>query len=117
MFFRLHLVEILGTGIPRIREAYEGKAVQPEFTISGHAIKVVLPVIRAAEPLSAEEQALYDHLRRNESVSMTQILECTSLSRYKAGKLLRQLEDKGYIRVLGGGRSTRYSKVEIPDKM
>jgi ATP-dependent DNA helicase RecG len=117
VFFRLHLVEILGTGILRIREAYEGKAVQPEFTISGHAIKVVLPVIRAAEPLSAEEQVLYDHLRRNESVSMTQILERTSLSRYKAGKLLRQLEDKGYIRVLGGGRSTRYSKVEIPDKV
>lgn len=117
VFFRLHLVEILGTGIPRIREAYEGKTVQPEFAISGHAIKVVLPVIRAAEPLSAEEQSLYDHLRRNESVSMTQILERTSLSRYKAGKLLRQLEDKGYIRVQGGGRSTRYSKVEIPDKM
>jgi ATP-dependent DNA helicase RecG len=111
VFFRLHLVEILGTGILRIKEAYAGKPVQPSFEITDNAIKVTLPVARSAAALSAEEQSLYDMLPANENISMTQILESTSLSRYKVGKLLHQLEDKGYIRIQGGGRNTRYRKV------
>lgn len=115
VFFRLHLVEILGTGIPRIREAYSGKAVQPEFLTSEHTIKVVLPVIRTDEPITTEEKFLYDAIRANESLSMAQIVERTSLSRYKVNKLLHQLEGKGRIRIQGGGRSTRYSRVEFHD--
>jgi ATP-dependent DNA helicase RecG len=111
VFFRLHLVEILGTGIPRIREAYAGRIVQPAFHISENVIRVALPVIPTKTPLSREEEKLYDLLDHAEALSMTQIAERSSMSRYKIRKILKSLEEKGYVRVEGGGRSTRYVRI------
>ncbi|NEG54864.1 RNA-binding domain-containing protein [Bifidobacterium platyrrhinorum] len=43
VFYRLKLVEAYGTGIRRIISDYRGDSRQPQFDISDHSFKVVLP--------------------------------------------------------------------------
>ena len=45
VFFRLHYIEMFGTGIKRIIESYENCSVKPEFKITDNSITVVLPAL------------------------------------------------------------------------
>lgn len=54
VFYRLHIVEILGTGIIRIKEAYKESQKKPVFEVFENSIKVTLPVISSIN-LNADE--------------------------------------------------------------
>ena len=58
VFFRLHVVEILGTGIVRIKEAYKNSKKQPAFEVYENSIKSVLPVISSVN-LTEDEATVY----------------------------------------------------------
>ena len=44
VFYRLGFVEILGTGITRIKQLYTKGLVKPSFEVSENAIKIILPI-------------------------------------------------------------------------
>ncbi len=46
VFFRLGLMEQLGTGVRRIISSYRRYKIEPSFVINDHQVKVILPVIR-----------------------------------------------------------------------
>ena len=45
VFFRLHYIEMFGTGIKRIIEAYKNYQMKPQFKIQDNSITVVLPTL------------------------------------------------------------------------
>ena len=108
IFFRLHLIERFGTGIRRINESYKDSPVKPVFRLSQNTIQIILPVSDSLRELSEDEQAVYK-LLVGRSVSRSEIVEKTGFSKNKVLSILTGLESKGYIRVSGNGRGTKYT--------
>lgn len=109
VFYRLHLVEILGTGIVRIKEFYNHSARKPLFEVSENAIHVTLPVI-ALLKMTDDEASVYDLLSAAIPRSTGEITEMVPFGKSKTTSLLRNLAEKGYISVIGNGRGTKYKK-------
>ena len=107
VFFRLNLIERFGTGIPRIREAYEGWLEQPRFILSGSSITVVLPARGSAEELSQDEKLVLGLLRGNH-LAISEIVRDTGFGKTKAQQVVKRLVEKGYAAVYGNGRGTTY---------
>jgi ATP-dependent DNA helicase RecG len=108
IFFRLHLIERFGTGIRRINESYKNSPIKPVFHLSDNSIQIILPVMEIKQTLSEDEQAVYK-LLRGRSVSRSEIIAKTGFSKTKVLRILTELESKGYVRVTGNGRGTKYS--------
>lgn len=109
VFYRLNIIESFETGIQRIDAAYAGSKVRPRHEFSPNVIKVVLPVISEGDELSGDEQIIYKSLSRT-GKSSSQIIEASGFGKSKALRVLRDLEEKGYIRKTGNGRGTKYQK-------
>jgi ATP-dependent DNA helicase RecG len=118
VFYRLHLIEVYGTGIPKIMRSYANCAKKPELQATGNAFKITLPnrnVIRhlmttnMASFNENEEKiiALFD--KQNEIVRKD-VETALAISQAMAVRLLRGLLDKGAIRAIGGGKNTRYRR-------
>ena len=43
LFFRMHYIEMFGTGIRRIIESYEDSAIKPQFEVYDNSVVVILP--------------------------------------------------------------------------
>lgn len=107
VFYRLHLVEILGTGILRIRSAYENSVKQPLFEFYENSITVILPV-NTAPDLSEDEQRVYKALSRVFPQSISEIKEKIPFGRSKITALLQAMGKKNYVVITGKGRGTKY---------
>ena len=111
VFFRMRYIEQFGTGIRRIKEAYLENDQKPAFDISDSSIHVTLPVL-GNKDLTADQQKVYDLLREGAEISSSQAAEITGFSKSKVTSLLKGLVSKGYAKVIGKGRGTRYVKLE-----
>ena len=107
VFYRLHIVEILGTGIVRIQEAYKYSDKKPVFEIFDNSIKVILPVIGNAD-LTKDENIVYEVLSKTMPKSISEITDMTPFGKSKVTTLLKSLVRKNYISVTGNGRGTKY---------
>lgn len=107
IFYRLHMVEILGTGILRIRAAYEKSLKQPVFEVQENSITVILPIVTRFD-LTKDEQTVYQALSRNIPKPISEILAAVPFSRSKTAMLLQSLAKKNTITILGRGRGTKY---------
>jgi ATP-dependent DNA helicase RecG len=118
VFYRLHLIEAYGTGIPKIMKSYTDYIKKPELKVSNNAFKIILPNRNA---LNQKKTVSIDSLTDNEKRTIalfknkTKIIRKdveTSLlvSQAMAVRLLGSLVDKGFIRVVGGGKKTHYIK-------
>ena len=107
VFYRLHIVEILGTGILRIRESYQNSAKKPSFEIYENSLTVILPVVRDAE-MSEDESMVYGTLSKNIPKSISEIMPELPFGRSKTASILKSLAEKNYVTILGKGKSTRY---------
>ena len=107
VFYRLHIVEILGTGIVRIREAYKYSDKKPVFEIFDNSIKVILPVIGNAD-LTGDEKVVYEVLSKTMPKSISEITDMTPFGKSKVTTLLKSLARKNYVSVTGNGRGTKY---------
>ncbi len=108
VFLRLGIIERLGTGIRRIRHAYEGGTVGPTFQISSHAIKVTLPVAELAENLTPEERKLLALFRPGLELSGAELEQGMGLSRATTMRIAATLREKGALQRIGNARATRY---------
>lgn len=112
VFLRLGLIEAFGTGIPRIREAYEGSLLKPDFEVSPNTVKIVLPLLTDANDLhlSDDQLKVYGLLENGKGKSMGELLVGCSFSRSKLGRILSMLVQTGLVTVEGNGRGTKYLK-------
>ena len=110
VFFRLGLVEIFGTGIRRIREAYQDSIIKPEFEIYENAIKVILPIVKERSTLEDEMELVYATLSEREGTSIGRIVQEVPFGKTKVRKILSELAQKKLVRITGNGRGTKYYK-------
>ena len=107
VLYRLHIVEILGTGIKRILEEYSSSIKKPTFEVFDNSIKVTLPT-NTALIMSDDESAVYKVLSKNAPKSISEIVEVVPFGKYNTTALLNQLAKRKYITVVGNGRGTKY---------
>ena len=107
IFFRLHIVEILGTGIIRIREAYKNSDRKPVFEILENSINVILPVMSDLD-LTEDEAAVYKVLSKVLPRSISEITAAVPFGKSKTTVLLQRLADKKIVTITGNGRGTKY---------
>lgn len=62
VFYRLGIIEAFGTGIRRIKNAYEDSASKPQFDIRENSITVILPVLRQDYALDEDQSVVFDQL-------------------------------------------------------
>jgi ATP-dependent DNA helicase RecG len=100
-------VEILGTGIVRINEAYKNSSKKPVFEIYENSISVILPVISNLD-LTKDEAIVYGVLSKTLPKSISEILVSVPFSKSKTTMLLKRLSEKKIVTITGNGRGTKY---------
>ena len=110
IFFRLHYIEMFGTGIKRIVDAYKDWQIKPRFEIKDNSITVTLPVLSATMSVTSDENKLLELLTGEMRYSSSEIAEKLNWSKDKTVRILNALVDVGYVVKYGTGRGTRYSK-------
>ena len=108
MFFRLHYIEMFGTGIRRINDAYKNAPTKPSFKITDHSITVTLPCLGKEMVVNTNEQRLLDVLKIGRVLSSVEIAAELGWSKAKTIRVLNALIDAGYIQKDGSGRGTHY---------
>jgi len=109
IFLRTGVIEKLGTGILRIRSAYQDAAVKPQFEIYDQSIRVILPVLRTQD-LTEDENAVYRVLSRVTPLSTKEVTDRVDFGKSKVLGILQKLVDRNMIEKSGNGRGTKYRK-------
>jgi ATP-dependent DNA helicase RecG len=118
VFYRLHLIEAYGTGIPRIMRSYAGYIRKPELQATENAFKITLPNRNINNNKAAfnnssfteNEEKVITLLNKQSEIVRKDVEAALSISQAMAVRILRGLLDKGVIRAIGGGKKTRYVK-------
>lgn len=108
VLFRLHYIEIFGTGIKRIKDTYAGHPVRPQFTVTPNQVSVTLPSLTAKLHLSPPEKEIYQLLNQGLLLSRREIEEKTGLNKSQTLKTIKHLLAQNLIQVEGQGRATKY---------
>lgn len=108
VFFRLHHIERFGTGVRRINDAYTDSVVKPQYGVYENSIKIVLPVFKKKTSMNADERIVYQEFSGNKKISSSEIAAITGFGKNKVINILKALVDKGYIKMIGTGRGTKY---------
>ena len=111
VFYRLNIIEAFGTGVIRIREAFEHSVTKPEFVISENSIVVVLPLLKEDRGLTEDQQLVYDLLGPARLMSAGELDRHVSFSRSKLTGILKQLISLGLVETSGTGRGLKYRRV------
>lgn len=110
VFQRLGLIERFGTGIGRIRQAYQNSSSQPTFEITDRFISVTLPLeenIAALDPYATKLLSLI----RSGIGKKKELIKESDFSSYQVTKGLHLLEGKGLIKKEGNTRAAQYISV------
>ncbi len=109
-FIKLGLAEGWGSGIRNIKKQYENNASQPQFLISTHAVKVVLPRLKEKSPqkLSASESKIVEYLQSHEMVNRATLQKYLGLSQSSVINILRGLIEKEILLAEKDGRKVNY---------
>ena len=115
VFYRLHLIEAYGTGMPKIIEAYREYGLEPHIEISDNAFKITLPNTNAAVKetkveLTENEQGVLSVLKEGIK-SRPEIQKALGFSQTTAIVTIAALIDKGLIVKVGNGNKTKYKIV------
>ncbi|MCI7477656.1 MAG: HTH domain-containing protein, partial [Selenomonadales bacterium] len=110
IFFRLHIIELLGTGIRRINELYERYTVKPKFEIYDNSLKITLPLCETRKELTVAEKMVFDNMEYDNPVTSSELADKVGVSKKVILNIMKSLEAKDYVLISGVGRSTRYSK-------
>ena len=111
VFYRLKIVEIFGTGIRRIKEAYLDSITKPEFEVYDNQIKVILPILEAKNTLQGDEAVVYEALSEVEGKAMSEILKSIPFGKSKTRIILQDLVSRKLVYVKGSGRGTKYYRM------
>jgi ATP-dependent DNA helicase RecG len=118
VFYRLRLIEVYGTGIPKIMRSYNGYVRKPELQATGNAFKITLPnrntssrnVTGNEASFTENEEKVIALLDKQGEIVRKDVEANLTVSQAMAVRILRGLVDKEIIRAIGGGKKTRYRK-------
>ena len=115
VFYRLHLIEAYGTGMPKIMEAYKEYGLEPHIEISDNAFKITLPNTNVAiketkVELTENEQGVLSVLKEGIK-SRPEIQKALGFSQTTAIVTIAALIDKGLIAKVGNGNKTKYKVI------
>jgi len=109
IFYRLNIIETLGTGIGRIKNEYLAFSQVPKFKLSSNIIEVELPIIDYGK------KAIFDNrveeiltLLEKAPCSRTEIQQELSLSASTTKNILTTLLEQNKIERFGKARATKY---------
>ena len=108
VFFRLHLIEIFGTGIKRIMTCYEEYDVKPIFDISENNICVTLPVVDRKKEVNSDEMIILEILSKGIRLSSSELVLKSGFGKNKVVRLIGSLLEKNYVQKEGSGRGIKY---------
>ncbi|UKI50910.1 MAG: hypothetical protein L6U99_06125 [Clostridium sp.] len=100
---------MFGTGILRIKQLYQNSSFKPEFKIYDNSLTIILPSLNIKPNVTVDEAKIIDYLKKGMQASSNDLAVVTGFSKDKVLKLIKSLQAKGYIKVLGIGKATRYS--------
>ena len=109
MFFRMRYIEMFGTGIRRIKESYRNGTQKPRFDVRDNSITVILPVLTCGYTVTTDGQKVLDLLESGMILSGREISEALGWGKDKSIRVVNELKKRGYVRVIGTGRGTKYS--------
>ena len=116
IFYRLKLIEVYGTGIPKIMRSYDDCVRKPELLVTNNAFKITLPNrnitlnISNKNSFTENEEKILALLDKQGEVNRKDAETALALSQATVVRLLRGLTDKGAIKVIGEGKNTKYRK-------
>jgi len=113
IFYRLQLIEVYGTGMAKIMDAYQNCPSKPEVTISDNAFRIILPSSNKNSPLEGltqMESKVLDMLATKQAIGRKEVEMALDVSQTLAGQILKKLVEKGSIKPKGVGRSRVYAK-------
>ncbi len=123
VFYRLQLIEAYGTGMRKIMGAYAGAASQPQIMTTSNAFKIVLPNVNftpteAKRPAATSKKApvasrsredeILRFLAEYPSITRREAQALLGVSQSTAGRILKEMMDKGQIVSHGASRALRY---------
>lgn len=119
IFFRLHIIEKLATGIRRIKEYYLDCSVEPSFIIEENSITIVLPKVNQKMnsqhsntdyliDLTPNEKRIIELLKINNSMTRRELEVALNLKKTQTNELLQRLKANRLLVQVGSGRSTVY---------
>lgn len=109
VFFRMKYIEMFGTGVTRIKHAYADARIKPKFMITDHVISVILPVICDQYNVTGDEEKVIKALENGMQLASSEIAKSIGYTKTKTLRIIEGLKEKGYVKVLGNGRGTKYS--------
>ena len=108
IFFRLNYIEMFGSGIKRIKAAYDDSLSKPGFRVFNNSIEVRLPVVESEITITDDEQAIIDILSTSQKLSRLQLEDKTGFTKSKTVRLLASLNNKGMVLRSGSGSNIKY---------
>lgn len=115
VFYRLHLVEAYGTGMPKIFKAYQGTGKTPKLEVADNAFKLILPNINyslATIPLEKNTNDNYDailhHVKETGFITRKQTESLLNTSQPTAARVLKRMVESGLLYQEGQGKNTVY---------
>ena len=89
IFFRLHIIERFGTGVPRIKDAYVNSDIKPVFRITENVITTTLPIFKLHSELNEDEKDVFN-LLKGKSMSSSQIAQALGFGKTKTVSILKK---------------------------
>ena len=73
LFFRMHYIEMFGTGVRRIIESYEDSAIKPQFEVYDSSVVVVLPILSQRARVNTDGEKVLNALTGGRILSSREI--------------------------------------------
>ena len=133
VFYRLHLIEVYGTGMGKIMKAYESMQVKPVIETTKNAFKIILPNINAKyetenatvktksgtpvtvhteKKLSDEEEKILEYARKHGAITRNDVIELLEVSASTAARVIRKMVKTNLLEQKGKARNTHYTIAE-----
>lgn len=118
IFYRLELIEAYGTGLIKIKEAYEGSGMKPQIETSDNAFKIILPnmnsvseSLRQAQNKSEKdtpETKVIALAKERGFVTRKEVEILLDMGQSSCGRLLKKMTENGLLVQEGKGKKTHY---------
>lgn len=115
VFYRLKWIEAYGTGILKIKEAYETCDLKPIIDISDNAFKVTLPAIKmnmkqnkTDKKLNTSERSVLEMIELSNLIKRSDVQKKLNISQPMAIKILKNLLEQNAIVRVGAGKNVMY---------
>lgn len=111
IFYRLELIEVYGTGIQKIMNAYDTSVAKPKVETSDNAFKIILPNLNTpidSRETNSEMQKILQLATEKGRIVRKDVDELLGVGQSTSGRLLKQMEINGQIVKEGKGKNTYY---------